>query len=267
MQPLTARLVTYGIRDGQHNMAIDEHLLLRHGHAGEPVLRLYGWSPPSITLGRYQKIECLDRDACRSEGVSVVRRITGGGAIFHDDELTYSVVWPAGDRENPDSAAGSFKKLNAFIMETYRSLGMKPVYSRDAGRESSTGRVNFCFSGNEEYDILVGGKKIGGNAQRRVRGALLQHGSMPFSVDYARAQRYFRDPIEHGNFSALREACGREIGIEELARAVTDAFRTVMGVDCTVRDLDDSEEENVRSIALSRYSSEQWTVTGTDDEV
>jgi lipoate-protein ligase A len=192
MQPLTARFVPYGIRGGQENMAIDEYLLLRHGHAGVPVLRLYGWNPPAISLGRYQGIECLDRDACLGDGVTVVRRITGGGAIFHDHELTYSVLWPAGNPDTHESNAGSFKKINAFIMETYRSLGINPVYAKDAGRESPPGRLDFCFSGNEDYDILIEGRKIGGNAQRRVRGALLQH-AVPVVCDVAIAANLLSD--------------------------------------------------------------------------
>lgn len=248
-------------------MAIDEYLLLRHGHNGVPVLRLYGWSPSAITLGRYQSIECIDRDTCRRDGVTVVRRITGGGAIFHDHELTYSVIWPGDNPETPVSTAGSFKKINAFIMETYRSFGMNPVYAADAGRESSPGRPNFCFSGNEDFDILIDGKKIGGNAQRRVREALLQHGSIPLAVDGALAQRYFRDPIDDRNFTSLREACGREIGIDELVRAVREAFCTVMGIDLSLQEIDGSAEGAIRSLVRNRYSLERWTVDGTADEV
>jgi len=240
-------------------MAVDEHLLVQHGHTGFPVLRLYGWSPSAITLGRYQAIECINRDACRIDGVGLVRRITGGGAILHDNELTYSVVLPADNPEMPESTAGSFKKINAFILETYRSLGLKPVYARDAGRDIPPGRTDFCFSGNEDFDILIEGKKIGGNAQRRVRGALLQHGSIPLSVDTDRVKRYFRDPVDTGNFTSLGEASGREIGIDELSRAVMDAFRNVMGVDYYAQEIEDSEEDIIRALALNKYSSGQWT--------
>jgi lipoyl(octanoyl) transferase len=262
MQPLTARLVPFKRRGGRENMAIDEHLLLRHGPSGTPVLRIYGWQPPAITLGRYQGTDRLDLEACRHDAVPVVRRITGGGAIYHDNEMTYSVVWP----DDGDSGSGcierSFERINAFILETYRSLGLNPVYAKECNVPGiSTGRTHFCFSGNENYDILINGRKIGGNAQKRVRGSLLQHGSIPLAMDAGRVQRYFRDRIETGNFAALNEACGREVSSEEIIGIMTAAFSNVMGVDLSEQGLDNQEEESVRALLRERYSLDRWNYT------
>lgn len=259
MQPLTARLVPFKRRDGRENMAIDEHLLQRHGPSGIPVLRLYGWQPPAITLGRYQGIDRLDLEACSRDSVPVVRRITGGGAIYHDTEMTYSVVWPDHSESGSGSIEGSFERINAFILETYRSLGLSPAYAKDCtAGDNSAGRAHFCFSGNENYDILINRRKIGGNAQKRVRGSLLQHGSIPLAVDAGRAQRYFRDRIDPGNFTALNEACGRGVSTEELIGIITAAFSSVMEADLFERELDGREEETVRALLNERYSLDSW---------
>ncbi len=247
-------------------MAVDEHLLAKHCLSGTPLLRLYGWTPPAITIGRYQGTERIDLDACRERGVEVVRRITGGGAIFHDNEVTYSVVWPDTRRGSQIGTERLFETINAFILETYRSLGLDPVYAKERGpREKSSGRAQFCFSGNENHDILIAGKKIGGNAQRQVRGAVLQHGSIPLAIDYSALQIYFRDRIDAGNFTALSAACGREVSAHELGDRITDAFRNVMGVGLAEMDIDGDEEASVRELMDDRYSRDEWNyLAGTE---
>jgi lipoyl(octanoyl) transferase len=262
MQPLTARLVPFRRRGGPENMAIDEHLLLRHGQSGGPVLRVYGWRPPAITLGRYQGTEYIDLDACGEDGVAVVRRITGGGAIFHDNEVTYSLVWPDAGMDMPGGIDRTFEMLNAFIMETYKSLGLRPVYAKDSdAKKYASGRAHFCFSGYENYDILIEGRKIGGNAQRRIRGSVLQHGSIPLGLDVARVQRYFRERIDAGHFTSLGAVCGREVPDEEVIVIMTAAFSRVMGVDLSEQDLDRGEDESVRILLRDRYSRDQWNYT------
>ena len=248
-------------------MAIDEHLLALHGPSGSPVLRLYGWSPPAITLGRYQDAECVDRAACADDGIDVVRRITGGGAIFHDNEMTYSVVWPDEGLERPGGIDRAFETINAFMLETYRALGLDPAYAKDiAPREHSSGRPQFCFSGNENYDILVTGKKIGGNAQRRTGGALLQHGSIPLTIEGSRIKRYFRDRIETRNFTSLHSACGRDVSVEELTVIMTSSFTRAMGIELAENDLDSSEEVSVRALIDSRYSRDEWNYSVTEGQ-
>jgi lipoyl(octanoyl) transferase len=248
-------------------MAIDEHLLARHGPAGAPMLRLYGWDPPAITIGRYQAMDCIDIVACREDGVEIVRRVTGGGAIFHDNEITYSVVWPDAGIDRPGGIDRTFETINAFILEAYRSLGLDPAYAKDHQRQgNSPGRTQFCFSGNELYDILIEGKKIGGNAQRRVRGAVLQHGCIPLAIDAASVQRYFRDRIDAGNFIALNDACGRDVSAGEVAVLLVESFKRAMGMDLAEEDLGESEEESVRALLDDRYYRDEWNYSVTRED-
>ena len=158
-----------------------------------PVFRFYRWSPPAISLGRFQAAEkVLDLARCREDNLAVVRRITGGGAILHDDELTYSLVCSREDIGG-GNVKESYRRLCAFILEAYRSLGLNAAFARDAGLPRSVlGEKNpVCFAGLELFDVTVDGRKIGGNAQRRRRGVIFQHGSIPLRLNPERSRRYF----------------------------------------------------------------------------
>ena len=129
----TWRLIDTGLLDGPTNMAIDEALLANFTpETSTPVLRLYGWSPPALSLGRFQKAaEVLDLDRCREAGVPIVRRITGGGVIYHAEELTYSLVCSPSHLPAATSIKESFRLLTSFLLAFYRSLGLAAEYAVD----------------------------------------------------------------------------------------------------------------------------------------
>ena len=214
----------------EENMALDESLFRSFMEKSLPVFRLYGWKIPGITLGKNQDgKKDIDLEACKKDGVPVVSRATGGGAIFHDRELTYSVVCSEDHLDEKDiSVKGSFEKIAAFLLEFYRRLGFEPRFAKDILWDQKLGeRVPFCFSSSEEYDILIDGKKIGGNAQARNRRILLQHGSIPLYFDRVKASRYFRNGIP-GDFTTLSEAAGIEYNVNDVIIIAEKAFRTAM---------------------------------------
>ena len=135
-------------------MAADEYLISWHRRTGVPVMRMYAWGPPAISLGRYQPIDSVNLEACRAGGVDVVRRITGGGAIFHDREVTYSLVCAGDDLDDtPWDVPESFEIMNRFLIVFYRWLGFHAVYAKDTSLKNISGsRAAFCFSSNEKYD-------------------------------------------------------------------------------------------------------------------
>lgn len=192
-------------------MAIDEALLLSFDpQSSSPLLRLYGWTPPALSLGRFQKEgELLDLERCASSAVPVVRRITGGGIIYHADELTYSLV--CSPRHIPPAASvkESFRVLTSFILRFYGSLGLAAAHAVDSLPPGTRlgERTAFCFAGKEHYDILIAGRKIGGNAQRRLRNAIFQHGSIPLVNRAAEGARFLRQaPVEEvGGAAALAD--------------------------------------------------------------
>lgn len=192
------RFIDTGPLPGPANMAVDEALLAGfNGTDSLPVLRLYGWNPPAFSVGRFQDAAAiLDLEKCREAGIPVVRRITGGGAIYHAEELTYAIV--CAPRHVPPAASvkDSFRVLTAFLLRFYAQLGLTARYAVDHYPPGTRlgERTPLCFAGRETYDILVEGRKIGGNAQRRLRNTIFQHGSIPLVSKAAQGASFLRQP-------------------------------------------------------------------------
>ena len=153
-----------GLEDCHTNMAIDEALLRSFDPStSAPVLRLYGWNPPALSMGRFQKAgQALDLERCSVEGVPVVRRITGGGVIYHADELTYSIICSPEQIPWTTSLKDSFRVLTRFLLNFYRRLGLDASYAQDAAPAGYRlgVRTDFCFAGRESFDILVNGRSF-----------------------------------------------------------------------------------------------------------
>lgn len=229
------RLIDTGQRGGRENMAIDEALLSCFDPAHSlPVLRLYGWSPPAFSCGRFQQPEeTLALEKCRAGGVAVVRRITGGGLLYHGNELTYSLVCPAAFVPGGLSVKNAFFHLTAFLIAFYRQLGLPAVHAVDhyGSARQLGGRTPLCFAGVESCDILIGGRKIGGNAQRRLKDVIFQHGSIPLRQMAGESERYLLAPapeIVAGTTSLADEGVSAESGV--LAVMLQQAFRATFGL-------------------------------------
>ncbi len=234
-------------------MAIDEALLQEFDpESSAPVLRLYGWRPPAISLGRFQDPPAvLDLDRCRSRGVPVVRRITGGGAIYHADELTYAIVCAPTHIPGGRSVKESFRHLNRFLIDFYRSLGVPAGFAADAADPSGRfgARAAFCFAGREAFDIVAFGRKLGGNAQRRVRGAVFQHGSIPLSDRVSEGIGFL---LETPSLRNLSTASLRELGVDvsenDLKGILADAFSGALGAALTPSELTATERERTNAL-------------------
>lgn len=264
---MTWRLIDTGPLDGPSNMALDEALLDSFDPASSsPVLRLYGWSPPALSLGKFQRAaEVLRLDRCAEAGVPVVRRITGGGVIFHADEVTYSLVCGERHLPSPRSIKESFRLLCGFLMESYRRLGLDPAFAVDGkpGNERLGVRTPFCFAGKEEYDILVGGKKLGGNAQRRLKRAIFQHGSIPLLNRAEEGAAFMTEPQpEIGRNTTSLSQCGTNISAEELQQLLTASFATVFGVELTQQEPTVNERRRAERLLEEKYRLSAWNLDG-----
>lgn len=223
------RFIDSGSFDGRTNMAVDEALLnCFDPNRSAPVLRLYEWKTPTLSLGRFQKAEkVVDRKKCSSAAVTAVRRITGGGVIYHTAELTYAIVCSPCHLPPAASIKESFRILTSFLFCFYRKLGLDAVYAVDA---PSAGyrlgeRTDFCFAGRESYDILIGGRKIGGNAQRRQRNVIFQHGSIPLANFASEGASYLLEPPEEIDTRVVALAdMGVEKSREDLKGLLVEAF-------------------------------------------
>lgn len=227
-------------RTGAWNMALDE-ALMQAVAAGEspPTLRLYQWSPPCLSLGKRQPLDGVDLAACQAAGVDVVRRATGGWAILHTDEVTYSVTVPPDDPRAEGAILDAYRKLSAGLVAGLRRLGvpaeMNPVVPGGAFNVSAA-----CFEVPSAYEIVVGDRKLIGSAQTRPQGRVLQHGSLPLEGDIARVAQFlaFDRPEERTELAdhlraratTLSAVLGRAIGFHEAAEALAAGFAEALSL-------------------------------------
>ncbi|MBN1524843.1 MAG: lipoate--protein ligase family protein [Spirochaetales bacterium] len=161
---------------GKANMEKDEWLLAQ----GAPALRFYSWEPSCVSVGYFQNIERdIDTEFCRQNNIDIVRRPTGGRAVLHDRELTYSVVLP--EKYLPAGVIASYKFIAGMFVNALKSFG---ITAEVKGPEGRGGRSGVCFAEPSAYEISVDGKKLIGSAQVRRNGTVLQHGSILLDVDY-----------------------------------------------------------------------------------
>lgn len=205
------------------NMARDEALLAE----GVPTVRLYGWRPAAVSLGRAQTEADVDLDAARAWGLDVVRRATGGGAILHNEtEVTYAVILPLDHPGLPRDITGSFAFLSDGVVRALRMLGLPAEIESvpDNTRES------LCYVRKQGTNVMVRGRKISGGAQRRNGQAVLQHGTVIVERDEERMARLFRTDAEtiRGRVTSLEEE-GVRVSREKLVEALVAGFRQSLG--------------------------------------
>ena len=229
-------LIDSGPNLGAYNMAVDEKLLAR-AQAGEqvPVLRFYTWNPPAVSIGRFQKIEAaVDAEACKQRGIDIVRRITGGRAVLHDQELTYSIIARTDDPLFPANVLGTYKIIAAGLLQGLRNLGipaeMVSRSSRHADLVKKDAKDAACFSSPSWYEILVHGRKIIGSAQRRLSGAFLQHGSILLSYDPALEAEVIPGGSGGDVVTSVRRELGKDIPLAEVKQAFVKGFSEALGI-------------------------------------
>lgn len=257
-------------------MAVDVALLAGVAAGGPPVLRLYGFHPPALSLGHFQTAAgTVDWAACRTAGVDVVRRPTGGRAVLHEHEVTYALCLPERYPGLPGSVAESYRFLIRFIITALRSLGadarLTPAApSRDGGRRRAAPRGQSpdsraaCFAAPSWYEVAVGGRKLVGSAQVRRNGALLQHGSLLLRFDAERLASLLAFPNGEARAAAAQELAEGACGLMEccgaadfstVAASLAAAFPAAMDANLTPDDLTPVERTLAEQMALGRQVS------------
>ncbi|NNM66819.1 MAG: lipoate--protein ligase family protein [Spirochaetales bacterium] len=247
---------------GAENMAWDEALFQTSASkkTGIPVLRFYSWNPATLSLGRFQNPDLgLKPDR---PNLPLVRRSTGGGAIWHADEITYSIACHQ-DHLGVDTVKASFERLCGFLLETWKNLGWKSVFAKDSISLGTLGQITAaCFSGKEEYDILVEGKKLGGNAQRRQGGSIFQHGSIPNILDWTLLTSLFdKDSCPNPDLITDLRSLGWVESRERLEKLLAHTFARHLKVEILPWKPGD-EEYSCYNESLKKYSDPDWTYKG-----
>ena len=249
-------------------MAVDE-AVLRAVAAREapPTVRLYGWSPPTMTLGRGQPYTDADLAALRRHGVALVRRMTGGTAVLNRDELTYMIAVPAGEVRFSGTVAESYRGVSEALLHALHHLGVRRAQARGRregrDRSRSASRSVVCFEIPSDYEITVGNRKLVGSSQMRVRDGVLQHGSLPLTGDIAAISRFLRarpDPARiRSRAVPLDAVVARPVTWEEAADAVVGAFKSVLNLALVESPLLPPERERMEALIAEKYGNEAWT--------
>jgi lipoate-protein ligase A len=244
-------------------MAVDE-AILRAVAAGLvlPTLRFYAWEPSCLSLGRGQKASDVDLDALRAAGFDLVRRPTGGKAILHVDELTYSVVAPQEEPRVTGSVVESYRRLSAGLVRGLERLGV-PNLVADQQAESRPLEGSVCFEVPSDYEITIGGRKLVGSAQMRSRGVTLQHGALPLYSDIARICPLLvahPDPARvRARAATVEEATGRSVTWDEAAEALATGFAEALNLHLESGTLTDEEQAWAEELRAEKYAMDEWT--------
>jgi len=231
------RFIDSGPNSGAFNMAEDEKLLDQAvTEAAGPVLRFYTWDPPAVSLGRFQIVETAVRaEACTRLGIDIVRRVTGGRAVLHNQELTYSVVARTDNTLFPPEVLGTYRVIAAGLLKGLGLLGIHAEMVSRSTRHAVLVKKNAkdpsCFSSPSWYEILVKGKKIIGSAQRRVPGAFLQHGSILIGYDPGLEAEVIYGKGARDRVTCIRHELNRDITLDEVKQAFMRGFSDAVGME------------------------------------
>ncbi|HPC85897.1 MAG TPA: lipoate--protein ligase family protein [Smithellaceae bacterium] len=264
---MTWRLIPYRSYNAFQNMAIDEAVFretLKHDRS--PTLRFFGWRPAAVSIGYFQDAKNeIDAGACRSAGVDLVRRITGGKAVYHRDEVTYSVAAGSGEHRFPDNIIRTYEIISSCLARGLAELGVRASLA-ETGRKA--GRAACCFSEPAGRELLVDGRKICGSAQIRSHGGFLQHGSLLMTFDPARTASLIRsvEPADglRSRVVGFNELVSPPVSSETLCAALLAGFSKELGVDFVPGELT-PEEQALAGRLTQKYEDAAWTLARKKD--
>jgi lipoate-protein ligase A len=260
-------------RSGAANMAVDQAIALACA-AGEslPTLRFYQWQPPAISLGRHQPLAEIDLAAASARGYEIVRRSTGGRAILHTDELTYSVAAPASEPRVRGGVMDAYLRLSNALLAGLQALGL--AADKAAGNVRTGPDVSAaCFEVPSAYEITAGGRKLIGSAQSRRARYVLQHGSLPLTGDITRLIDVLALPEDEQE--SLRHQLAQRAGtlaqalgvaddapivqFASVAEALTTGFAQTLGVTFKRGTLSATELRESARLIREQYTNPDWT--------
>lgn len=198
------KIIPYETRTGKENMQIDSDLLdfAIKNELKEPIFRLYGWKPACVSLGRNQKDDFLDYELLKSKNIDVVRRLTGGRALLHDNEITYSFICPESFLQNGSHIVSSYKEISQILIDKFKELGIDLDFG--ASKPIKTG-FDYCMLISTGADLCYKEKKLIGSAQCRSHGYILQHGSILYDYDKKLLEEIFKEKVSTDEITSIKE--------------------------------------------------------------
>lgn len=268
-QPSTWRLILDPPAPGAWNMAVDEAILnaATQGNV-PPTLRLYAWNPACLSLGYAQPISDVDEKRLEEFGWDMVRRPTGGRAILHTDELTYSVCGPEHEPVLSGDILSSYQRLSAAILAALEHIGVGVQALPQEKNPVSKTPEPVCFEIPSNYEITANGKKLVGSAQARRQGGVLQHGTLPLYGDLARIVQVLRFPNPVSRAQAaerlldrattIQTALGRLVDWQLAADSFIRAFSETLKLELLPGSLTESEQLLAHQLLEEKYANPSW---------
>jgi lipoyl(octanoyl) transferase len=259
------RFVNTGIQDAALNMALDEAILLHHIRGDvPPTLRVFRWSQPSISLGRFQNIEReIESERCQQQGVALVRRPTGGRAVYHRDEFTYSII--IGKREGvPAGVVAAYAYLAQGLLAALQELGVQAVLSDEHVSKHPSAA---CFASSTQADLTSNGFKLVGSAQVWKDESLLQQGSLPLDDRAAEFFELLRYPDATARSEALALYSKKTTPLhtftpaanwDDVALAFKNGFSLALHETFEPGEITNSEWEMAQQLVEEKYSKLIW---------
>ena len=256
-------------------MALDEAILesCRRGYA-LPTLRLYLWKPPGISIGYFQTVEkTVDLRKCKESSVDVVRRITGGRAVLHEDEITYSLC--ACCQEYPElgrDTRETYQRISLALLESLRALRIQAEWARPNQKRIAVEGNSFvskpCFISSSRFEITVAGKKLIGSAQKRTKNSFIQHGSIPLGngevgLSEFLSEKNIREKMKERlkeKSTNLKRILRRSVEYEEVILALKKGFGKFFDVEMFEEELTQRELDAARVLRDKKYSAEDWNL-------
>ena len=260
------RLLKLETHDAYTNMAIDEAILTaRTRNLAPNTIRFYRWNPSAVSIGKFQNIENeVQLDKCKKYGVDVVRRITGGGAVYHDTEgeITYSVVANKKDLK-AENINAVYAKFYDGIAEALKILGINADFNE--------GNAKTC------PNLTVNSKKVSGSAQSHKRGVVLQHGTFLVDVDLEEMFTFLRVPwaktcmdvinVAKNKITSIKKELGKTVSVEEVNNALSEGFKKALNIQLLEGELTPYENEIASKLYKEKYTTEEWNFKGISQTV
>lgn len=264
------RLIISEMSNGAFNMALDESLLMSAGNKTQPItLRLYAWDPATLSLGFAQHQDEIDLSTLQEFGWGIVRRPTGGRAILHVDELTYSITAPEDEPPLAGSLLDSYHLISKAILGSLKHLGVVACNEMEYDKPTGSNPAPVCFETPSNYEITSAGRKLVGSAQARKYNGLLQHGSLPLSGDLTRINRVIKFKEESSRMTAdnrllhhattLESIVGEVIPLVTVQKAFARGFAETFGIEWLESQPTQEELSRADNLVHTKYASDTWT--------
>ena len=268
-KPNLWRLLLTPEAPGAWNMAVDEAILEAATHREVlPTLRLYAWNPPCLSLGYAQPISDVDESRQEEFGWDLVRRPTGGRAILHTDELTYSVCGPEDEPVLAGDILSSYKRLSSAILAAIEQIGISVQALPQKKNANSKSPEPVCFEVPSNYEITADGKKLVGSAQARRQGGVLQHGTLPLYGDLTRIVQVLSFPSQTSREQAaerllsraatLNTAMGEIVSWKQAADSFIQAFQNTLDLELAPGQLTEAERTRAEQLVDKKYGNPAW---------